>query len=369
MGRRRPRAPRAGARAAALGALLLLPLAAPAGEGAGPQQGARQQGARQEGARQEARFLFALAGHPAGVVTLSRAGGTYRYRSTHLFAFGEGEATREREEVHRVDAEGRTPAGHVPAGLWLWHRPAPGCVPGLEELDGRTGPLCAGAGPAGAVRGTLRGVPFRAAYAPDGTLAALELPRARFTRLPAGAGLPGVGASPALLDALAAGVPLPPGTAPLAWSPALPTPPAPAGAWREAGARALARRVAASFPEKGFDAADVDASREEVRRGGCLAHALRFARWARGGGGVQVVHGLVADGGRLLPHAWVRVGLAGGGTLALDPALGVEVTPGSHLALGVEADGEGARLGERWLEVLGGALRPVRREGPPGAPP
>jgi hypothetical protein len=76
---------------------------------------------------------------------------------------------------------------------------------------------------------------------------------------------------------------------------------------------------------------------------------------------VALVHGLlVVDGGPARPHAWVRVGLAGGGTLDLDPTSLDPVTRETHLPLAVaEPGGPSVEAGERWLALLRGEHRVV----------
>ncbi|NTX55706.1 transglutaminase domain-containing protein, partial [Myxococcus sp. CA039A] len=78
---------------------------------------------------------------------------------------------------------------------------------------------------------------------------------------------------------------------------------------------------------------------------------------------VALVHGLlVVDGGPARPHAWVRVALVGGGTLDLDPTSLDDVRADTHLALALaEARGPALEAGARWLALLRGAHRVVRR--------
>lgn len=315
----------------------------------------------------ELTLLLELGGQPAGTVTLTREGEQYRYVSRHLFAAGERQSERVREGRYVVDAQGRTSTGAIPAGLWLWTRPAIGCVQGLEELDDVEGSQCARAGPDGAIVGTLREVAFSARYGPDGVLSLLELPGARLRRITSEVAVRG---SSALLERFAAGLALPEGTGALAWAADRVTGSAPAlvidgGAlspWEEVAARRLSLEVDASFPDKRQGPADFDPSRSTDARGGCLAHARRFVTRAAALGKVtRVVHGLVAHGGALRPHAWVRVGLGPGRTLELDPALGVPVAEATHLVLGESGGGAaGAQLGAAWWAVLNGARRATR---------
>ena len=106
----------------------------------------------------------------------------------------------------------------------------------------------------------------------------------------------------------------------------------------------------------------LDSARVSDVRGGCRALARGFvARASRQGITAAVVHGLVAHEGRLRPHAWVRVSLGGRRMLELDPALGVPVDAGTHLALGAVRDGRrDPGLGARWLQVWNGEAVVVR---------
>jgi hypothetical protein len=155
---------------------------------------------------------------------------------------------------------------------------------------------------------------------------------------------------------------------PLAFVPAWPVPRRLEGMtdWSAAEARKLAAEVHAAFPEKSPGAADWTPG-GEGEAGGCLAHALRFAAGAaRRGQRVAVVHGLlVVDGGPGRPHAWVRVGLPGGKTLDLDPTSLDAVRADTHLALALVApEGSAREAGERWLALLRGERRVVRRRAP-----
>jgi hypothetical protein len=319
--------------------------------------------------------LLELGGHPAGTVTLERRGGEYRYTSRHLFAVDDAALERVREGRYRIDAQGRTEDGALPAGLWLWRRPEPGCVQGLEELDETRGPQCARSGPDGSIVGELRGTPFVAHYDRSGVLRSLEVGGAVLRsstgrEATAGRAVQEVG-SAALLRGLSGGLPLPPGRGPLAWSRTDFTSPVEGMTpWSESAARALAREVDASFSDKRYGAADLDSARDRDVRGGCLAHARRFvARARRLGVAAAVVHGLVAHEGGLRPHAWVRVSLGGTRLLELDPALGVPVDGSTHLALGAVREGARApELGSRWLSVWSGEARVVRRPSPTAGP-
>ncbi len=308
------------------------------------------------------RFVFAWRGVPVGTVSLSLAPEVKRftYTSRHLHTRGGHRGERVRE-VSLELGSGGTVVGRssVPQALWLWRGPpALGCVTGREELSGREGPHCVTAVRGDTVEGTVFGQPFTARYDERGRMVAMEVGESRFTEV-----APGVRLRPPP-ELFADGLPVEGETGPLAFSPPWPLAGRPSWltAWRAGAARALAEEVHAAFPEKGPGEADL---REggEGEAGGCLAHALRFAaRAVARGQRVALVHGLlVVDGGPARPHAWVRVGLGGGGTLDLDPTSLDPVTPETHLPLALtEPGGASVEAGERWLALLRGEHRVVR---------
>ncbi|MFY2562143.1 lasso peptide biosynthesis protein [Corallococcus terminator] len=336
--------------------LALLALALPVNP-ASPESGGGARLTRGE----EARFVFSWRGVPVGTVTLTQDAGRFTYQSRHLHTRGREYGERRREAVLEVDSAGRL-AGRavVPQALWLWRGPpAPGCVTGREELSGREGPHCVTGGTAPWVEGTLLGAAFRARYDVGGRMDVLEVGESRFTVAAPGERLR---APP---DFFAKGLPVEGESGALALVPPLEVPPRLEGMtpWTLGAARALAARVHAAFPEKGPGAADwsEDGAGEA---GACLAHALRFAAWAREKGvKVALVHGLlVVDGGPARPHAWVRVALVGGGTLELDPTSLDDVRADTHLPVALEdARGPALEAGARWLSLLRGTHRVVRR--------
>jgi hypothetical protein len=313
----------------------------------------------------EAHFLFAWRGVPVGSVTLSleEGGRHFRYASEHLHTREGHVAARRQQARLALDAHGaiRGTRQVLPQALWLWQGPPPpGCVQAREELTGREGPHCVLAARLGHVEGTLLGAPFEATYAPAGQLQALRVGSAHFRRVAPGLRLrpppdlfaQGVPVEGALAGALAFARPGPPAAArPFALS-----------AWHAGPARALAAEVHAALPDKRPSAEDLGLGEDGA--GGCLAHALRFARLAaERGQRVALVHGLLAEPGaaRAFPHAWVRVGLQGGATLDLDPTSLEPVTPATHLPLALAAPGSGdVEAGERWLALLAGEYRILR---------
>jgi hypothetical protein len=305
-------------------------------------------------------YLFAWRGVPVGRVTLKRSAGRFTYVSRHLHTRAGQVGERQREVVLPLDAQGRVEGSDsVPQALWLWRGPPrTGCVTGREELTGREGPHCLTAVSGAEAEGTLLGAPFRARYGGDGWLQELEVGESRFTRA-----APGERVRPPP-ELFAQGVPVEGRAGALTFVPAWPVPERLPSmtAWEAGPARALAAQVHAAFPEKGPGAADWRAG-GEGEAGGCLAHALRFAAEARARGQhVALVHGLLAvDGGPARPHAWVRVALAGGGLLEVDPTSLDAVRPETHLPLAlVDPRGSPREAGERWLELLRGTHRVVR---------
>lgn len=308
-----------------------------------------------------ASYLFAWRGVPVGKVTLTRAPGRFTYTSLHLHTREGQVGALTREVKLTLDAKGQVEgSASVPQALWLLRGPPrPGCVTGREELTGREGAHCVTAVRGREVEGSLLGTPFQAWYGASGRLEVLEVGDSRFT-----ATAPGERLRPPP-ELFSEGIPVEGERGALAFQPPWPVPRLLPGMtpWAPPEARKLAERVHAAFPQKGPGAADW---REggEGKAGGCLAHALRFAAEASAlGQRVALVHGLlVVEGGPGRPHAWVRVALAGGGALELDPTSLDPVRPETHLPLAlVDPRGSSREAGERWLDLLRGKRRIVRR--------
>lgn len=258
-----------------------------------------------------AAFLFELQGVPVGLVELSRDGDAYTYRSRQWFARG---ATMDRRETIRLGA------GPRPESLWFYEKPLAGCVQVRGELTGELKQACADRVEGNAVRGRIGADAFEARYQ-GARLAELKIGAARFDRV-----APGVmpKTPPDLFDQ---GFPIHGTYGPLRLEPAVDGAVA-SGAVSEMEA---ARKLAATLR----DAVDGD----------CVAHAKRFLEQSPG---AVMVLGLVEDGGRAWPHAWVRVGM-----LALDPTLNQSVTPERYLAFGADP-------GRIYLDLLAGSRRVVR---------
>jgi hypothetical protein len=293
------------------------------------------------------RYAFELNGVPVGVVELHRSGPEYRYVSRHFFRRGDDATALTREE--RFVLEGRRlPGGEQPASLWLARRPGLGCVKGREELGGRVGEPRRAGGAGALYWGRMLGQPFRARYRVTGELESAELGIARFTRID-GRSLPVLGGDP-----FAEGFPIEgPGEGALRLSGAgirvFSDGSLRSSAFSAAEVRAISRQVHHSFKERRPSPADLDPKAlAEATAGSCVAHARRFVE--KTGGQSEVVLGLLADGGRAWPHAWVRIRVRDGGALELDPTSLEPVTPQTHLRV----------EGQDYLRLLSGELQ-VRR--------
>ncbi|MBI3186145.1 MAG: transglutaminase domain-containing protein [Myxococcales bacterium] len=297
------------------------------------------------GPGERATFIFELRGVPVGVVELRLRGSSYSYRSRQLFTRGEAASEQERAVELDLDARLRLRGREeMPASLWALRMPSEGCLRGRDELTGREGELCATAAREGWLSGSMLGAPFRAEYR-GGRLSELVLPDSRFVR-----------SEPARL-------PRPPDLFDDGFS-----------IEGEAGRLGLSGGGSEHEPRKlpggeFRDLSEANALAQEVHRalseeqrragaplgeGSCLVHARRYAqRAAERGLGAAVVLGVVAEGRRGFPHAWVRV-TVGGRPAEVDPTLLVEVTPRSHLTLGLEGEAGPALLdllcGRRHLE-------------------
>ncbi len=273
---------------------------------------------------ERALFVFELAGQPVGSVELSLERERYAYTSRHLF----GRTEQARRTEWKLGAE------PVPEGWWLWRRPARGCVEGFDEMTKERGTLCAEEVSARFVRGTVLGKPFVARYEAD-RLVTLEVADARFVRAEAP---PDRG-----VDVFRDGFPVAGSEGPLVLK---------------------GRSVEKSrLPEgRAFPSVErAESLAAQVRRlepGNCLAHARLFVERARASGyAAALVFGVVVEGDRALPHAWVRIE-AGRREVELDPTLKIAVTPTTHLALGAEGS-----AGQAYVDLLAGraSVRRARR--------
>jgi hypothetical protein len=301
------------------------------------------------------RFLFELDGVPVGTVELEIDGQDYRYTSTHFFARGrDRHQTRMRTASFRLTDGGRdAKTGDVLESLWLLRRPKQGCLRVRSELEGRLASACAHALDGERVAGTIGQEAFTAEYDAE-KLRRLSLGTAEFSRIDLGAESP----RPPHLFAGGWRIEGRRGALRLERFPTSdPTmaPPSIQGvrAWRSASdARALAGEIHRSMEE------DAEAT--------CVEHVRAFADAAarRRLGDVLIVHRLVAERGadRAFPHVWVRVKVRDR-WLELDPALGGQVTPETHVAIAqVGAEDSSGRAGRAWLSFAASAGRLARSQ-------
>ncbi|MEW6432050.1 MAG: hypothetical protein AB1730_11135 [Myxococcota bacterium] len=267
------------------------------------------------------RYLLTVGGAPMAELRVEVDGRSYRYASTHFLE----EGPAERQLAFTLDEAGQV-HGLVPEVLALARLPAKGCTEVLEEVRRAPERLCIDSVRGRAVTGTLAGKAFSATYDARGALASLTLGAARWdaTRTPATA--PPPDANP-----FTRGFPVEGEAGVAQLVPNLP------------GVRRLS-----TPPEGGADEATVGRAR-------CLVAARQAVTQTPG---ATLVLGLVVEGGRAWPHAWVRVQ-----GRDVDPS----VLPGDtaletrqYLAL---PDGAAGRV---YLELLDGT-RTVQLT--PGAPP
>ena len=278
-------------------------------------------------------YVFSLSSVPVGLVELTLDKGTspglFRYRSIHWLTRDTHVANVEQKLEVQLDAT------RVPASMWLWLRRPAGCTDVEDERTHRQGEGCVNKSVGREVDGTLFGEKFHATYASDGRLDKLQLGTSTFIRKP---GVKSLDQPPP--DLFGKAIPVQGREGALQWEPGL-APPAPKlTPWNAAAAKRLTLKVLESFTEN--EAGDADLAVDPVtgNRGGCLAHARRFERWARTPKGARraaVVLGFYAAPGDATAraHAWVMVKTPKE-TLMLDPTLGVPVTPETHIPVGTE---------------------------------
>lgn len=231
-------------------------------------------------------FVFSLEGAPVGTVQLEVSADRYVYRSRHFYRRGAKAVV-----THEV------PRGE--AAQWLSFsmlRPLPlGCRKVKDEGPAREGELCVTEVLNEQVHGTMFGEQFSATYS-RGLLQRLVSGLSRFER-----GAPLRQANP-----FESGFELPRGSGGLRLTPAL------------AGAR---------IPELAPRPTAV-----EVNEGQCLEDARQ---WLKTHAGYERVLGLVVDGSRVFPHAWVR---KSDGSDEVDPsARGESTRREDYLALPADA--------------------------------
>lgn len=252
----------------------------------------------------QARFVLEVGGLPVAELRVAVEGQRYVYEATHFLEEGP------REHRTELTLSPKTPQPEV---LALLRRPAVGCRDVLEERSGRLEALCVDEGVPARATGTIDGLAFEARYDDAGALARIKVGAATWV----------AASRPAQ----------PPPESPFVRGLAVP-----AGANRLnnpfPGARWLAHAP------KGIGDED------RVGRARCLVLA-RETQARRPGSRVSV--GLVIEGTRAYPHAWLTEGNA-----ALDPS----VLPGDPVLstrryLEVPAEHSGAF----YLQLFDGVLR------------
>jgi len=284
-------------------------------------------------AAEEAAYEFRLLGTPVGRVVLRLEKGRFTYTSTQWFNRGGRESLKTRSATLRAESAPR------PASLVLWHRPGDGCRKVKDELTGKVGRLCA---EAQGTRGELMGQAWQATYTgKPARLETLKLGDAEFQRLAE----PGARPSPPDLsgggfrvDGYEGNPVVDPPLKPFTFRPEK---------WTAKAARALAEKVHA----QGKD-----------REGICLELARAFREEAnREHVRAEVVTGLLVEGDRAFPHAWVRVETEVG-PLELDPSSLEPVTLERYVTLFRSADpADDAAGGAPFLDLLAGRRGVIRK--------
>lgn len=252
----------------------------------------------------QARFVLEVGGLPVAELRVSVQGQRYVYEATHFLEEGPRE--------HRVELT-LSPKHPQPEVLALLRRPAPGCRDVVEERSGRTEALCVDAGTAAKLTGTLDGASFEAEYDSKGALSRITVGAAHWVA----ASRP---TKPPPESPFVRGVTVPPGATRL-------VPPFPGARWLTQAPRGIA-------------------SEERVGRARCLVLA-REEQARRPGSRVSV--GLVVEGDRAFPHAWIA-----DGETALDPSV---LPEDPVLATRRYLEVPAAQSGAFFLQLFDGALR------------
>ncbi len=206
------------------------------------------------------RFVLEVAGVPVAELRVSVSGDRYLYESTHFLE----EGPRKRQVQLRLKKN-----APQPEVLALLHPPKPGCVEVLEERNAVLETLCVESASPQTVSGTIAGEKFSADYDDAGVLSGITVGSARWRAATAPT-------APPPQSPFVKGVAVPSGPLQL-------EPPVEEARWLSAS------------PE-GVGAPD------RVGRTRCLVLAREEAA-RRPGSHVSV--GLVIEGGRAYPHAWV----------------------------------------------------------------
>lgn len=283
---------------------------------------------------------------PVGTVALKLEGAAYTYASTHFF----GDSPRAPAQgSYRGALDGRRSVeGRVPVSLFLWLRSSEQrCEDVFDEVTGKTGTACINDRLGDVDLGNALGNRYRATYR-EGVLWELELGEAKFVR--------GEGPPPPPPDVFALGIPVKGVEGKLAFTeelgPRRDYRPLRSTLWsRDRVEEAIAQARARLSPS---DTAACVRLAEEV------LHRV-------GSGSGQIVYGVVLDGARVYPHAWLRIRGSDDRDWLFDPGLDVEVKPTTHLELPTDEPGElYLRL---WAGTLGVLRVPEVIDAAPPPPP
>jgi hypothetical protein len=206
----------------------------------------------------QGRFALEVAGLPVAELRVSLVGELYVYEATHFLEEGPSE---HRVELQLKEGEPR------PEVLALLRRPKTGCTEVLEERERRLEQLCISRSVAGEAVGTIDKEPFTARYDASDALTAITVGSATWIAAPQAV-------QPPTESPFVQGVAVPTGKLRL-------EPPVEGAKW-------LTRSPVGTGTE--------------YRRDRCLVLAREEAANRPG---AEVTVGLVIEGGRAYPHAWV----------------------------------------------------------------
>ncbi len=249
----------------------------------------------------QGRYVMSVGGLPVGVVSFSVNNGQYLYQSTQVFR----SKTRDLRTVRSLADEPK------PEVWWLSRKRAPGCATVFEERARVTEEVCLAVG-----GGTIAGTAFQAEYDDAGALTRLEVASVRFE---------------------ASEAPLPARADPFAQGFAVSGAGAGPGSLRVEPASPGVAEVSVA-PLGGYGPDDDDPR-------SCLE--LARAEVAKSSGSVML--GLIIEGDRAWPHAWVKTSK---GAL-VDPSAPVRRATRQYLAFSRDA-------GRLYLELLASRRRVIR---------
>ncbi|MDQ3264835.1 MAG: hypothetical protein M3Y59_14400 [Myxococcota bacterium] len=280
-----------------------------------------------------ASFWFFLNDVPVGTVELSLQGGTYRYASTHFFG-GSPKAPKRSHFEGQLD-EKNAIDDRVPSSLFILLRSREEhCEEVFDELTLAKGTACVNDRAEDLDVGVALGTPYRARYQ-DGLLQELKIGDGVFRR--------SEGTPPPPPDIFAAGLPVSGADGPLGFS-------------SELSKKGRYFPMIPTLLTKGRVEEAVRAARATLgseESGACVRLADDVVRRV-GRSNAEIVYGVVMDGPRAYPHAWVRVLSPERREWLFDPAMDLPVTPQTHLEIPNEA------VGETYLALWNGTLKIIR---------